>query len=73
MGYRVSELILCHNNILIGDWQSLQIKPLGQSKNSIVCNVYVLTYINMFSPKKSDYLYFMSLLKNISLPCVMDF
>ena len=23
MGYRVCQLILCHNNILIGDWQSL--------------------------------------------------
>ena len=30
-------LCLCHNNILI--WQSLQIKPLGQVKNSIVTPV----------------------------------
>ena len=25
MGYRVYQLILCHNNILTGDWQSLRI------------------------------------------------
>ena len=25
MGYRVCQLILCHNNILLGDWQSLRI------------------------------------------------
>ena len=25
MGYRVFQLILCHNNILIGDWQCLRI------------------------------------------------
>ena len=39
IGYRVCQLILCHNNILIGDWQSLQIKQLGQAENSIVSNV----------------------------------
>ena len=37
MGYRVCQLILCHNNMLIGDWQSLQIK-LGQAENSIMSN-----------------------------------
>ena len=40
MGYRVCQLILCHNNILIiGEWQSLQIKQLGKANNSIVNNV----------------------------------
>ena len=38
MGYRVCQLILCHNIILIGEWQSLRI-ALGQAKNSIVRNV----------------------------------
>ena len=37
---KVCQLILCHNNILIiGEWQSLQIKQLGQAKNSIVSNI----------------------------------
>ena len=40
MGYRVCQLILCHNNILIiGEWQSLGIKQLGQAENSIVNNI----------------------------------
>ena len=33
MGYRVCQLILCHNNILIiGEWQSLQINSWGRPK-----------------------------------------
>ena len=41
LSYRVCQLILCHNNILIGDWQSLRIKKkmLGQAEHSIVSNV----------------------------------
>ena len=40
IGYRVCQLILCHNNILmIDESQSLQVKQLGQDENSIVKNV----------------------------------
>ena len=47
MDYRVCQLILCHNNILIGDWQSLQIKSLGQAENSIVSNVCKKNFIKV--------------------------
>ena len=39
MGFKVCQIILSHNNILIGDWQSLLIKSLGQVENSIVSNI----------------------------------
>ena len=34
MRYRVCQLILCHNNILIGDWQSLRIKNCWGSRKT---------------------------------------
>ena len=33
MGYWVCQLILCYNKILIGEWQSLLTKQLGQAEN----------------------------------------